>query len=128
MLGASLLIVDDSEINLALTRRVLEHAGARVTLANNGQNALALLRDSPDAFDAVLMDVQMPEMDGLQATRHIRQTLGLEGLPIFALTAGALVSECQRAIDAGMDELITKPFEPQALIQLLSQRLGSEQE
>jgi PAS domain S-box-containing protein len=113
--GVRVLIVDDSDINLEVTKRILEISGARVRLANNGVEALEILRALPYEFDIVLMDVQMPLLDGHQATRRIRGELGLVDLPIIALTAGALSSERQRALSAGMDDFIVKPFDARTL-------------
>jgi PAS domain S-box-containing protein len=114
--GARVLVVDDSDINLEVARRILELEGAQVSLAGNGQEAVELLRAQPQAFDVVLMDVQMPVMDGNEATRGIRGDLGLSNLPILALTAGALASERQRARAAGMDDFISKPFDARSLV------------
>ena len=113
------LVVDDSPINLEVAQRILQHEGAVVTLARDGAAAVARLREAPQNYDAVLMDVQMPVLDGLRATRQIRDELGLHELPVIALTAGALLSERHRAADAGMDAFISKPFDPQALVALL---------
>jgi PAS domain S-box-containing protein len=109
------LLVDDSDINLDVTRRILELHGATVQTANNGLEACERLRQQPHDFDVVLMDVQMPLLDGYEATRHIRTELGLVDLPIIALTAGALSSERQRAFAAGMDDFIVKPFDAATL-------------
>ena len=114
--GVRVLLVDDSDINLEVTRRILEAEGARVRLASNGQQAVDLLAAEPDAVDVVLMDVQMPVLDGYDATRRIRNELHLQDLPIIALTAGALSSERQRSSDAGMDDYIVKPFDAQQLM------------
>jgi CheY-like chemotaxis protein len=114
--GVRILLVDDSEINLEVTRRILETEGAQVRLASNGQQAVDLLEAEPDAVDLVLMDVQMPVLDGYDATRRIRSELHLEDLPIIALTAGALSSDRQRSSEAGMDDYIVKPFEAQQLM------------
>jgi PAS domain S-box-containing protein len=114
--GVRVLAVDDSDINLEVAKRILELKGARVWLAVNGQAAFDRLKAEPAGFDVVLMDVQMPVLDGLTATRLIRAELGLAGLPIIALTAGALNSERPKAIAAGMNDFITKPFDPLGLI------------
>jgi PAS domain S-box-containing protein len=111
-----ILLVDDSDINLDVTKRILELHGGEVQLANNGLEACDRLRVQPYDFDVVLMDVQMPLLDGYQATRYIRAELGLVDLPIIALTAGALSSERQRAVAAGMDDFIVKPFDAPTLI------------
>ncbi|HET9622362.1 MAG TPA: CHASE domain-containing protein [Kofleriaceae bacterium] len=114
--GVRVLIVDDSELNLEGARRIVESAGATASVCSNGQAAVDLLRDEPAAFDAVLMDVQMPVMDGHVATSKIRDELGLAQLPIIALTAGALIAERQRSFDAGMTDFLSKPLDPQLLI------------
>jgi PAS domain S-box-containing protein len=111
-----ILLVDDSDINLDVTKRILELHGGEVRLANNGLEACDRLRVQPYDFDVVLMDVQMPLLDGYQATRYIRAELGLVDLPVIALTAGALSSERQRAVAAGMDDFIVKPFDAPTLI------------
>jgi CheY-like chemotaxis protein/HPt (histidine-containing phosphotransfer) domain-containing protein len=115
LLGMHVLVVDDSDINLDVARRILELAGARVTLAGDGEEALSKLSHSPN-FDVVLMDMQMPKVDGYEATRRIRQELKLNDLPIIALTAGALTSERQKALEAGMADFISKPFEAADLV------------
>ena len=109
------LLVDDSDINLDVTKRILELHGAEVELANNGLEACNCLRERPYEFDVVLMDVQMPVLDGYHATRRIRTELGLVDLPIIALTAGALSSERQRALASAMDDFIVKPFDAHTL-------------
>jgi PAS domain S-box-containing protein len=114
--GVRVLLVDDSDINLEVTRRILESEGAQVRIASNGQQAVDLLEAEPDAVDIVLMDVQMPVLDGYDATRRIRSELLLEDLPIIALTAGALSSDRQRSSEAGMDDYIIKPFDAQQLM------------
>jgi len=125
--GVRVLVVDDSDINLDVTKRILELEGAVVWLASNGCDALDLLRTQPNNFDVVLMDVQMPVLDGHSATRLIRDDLGLLTLPIIALTAGALSSERLRAVAAGMDDFIIKPFDAQALISSILRYVKVEQ-
>jgi PAS domain S-box-containing protein len=114
--GVRVFVVDDYDLNLVVTKRILEQVGALVSVANNGQDALKVLQLQPDHCDVVLMDVQMPIMDGYEATRRIRADLGLLDLPIIALTAGALLSERQRATAVGMDDFIIKPFDAATLI------------
>jgi PAS domain S-box-containing protein len=114
--GLSLLVVDDSEINLEVARRILEGEGCRVAVARNGLEALESLRAHPGLADMVLMDVQMPVMDGHDATRRIRDELGLKTLPVVALTAGITVGEKDRATAAGMNGVVGKPFEPDLLV------------
>jgi PAS domain S-box-containing protein len=114
--GIRVLVVDDSEINLDVAKRILELEGAQVALANNGMEAFDRLRTQPESIDVVLMDVQMPLLDGHEATRLIRGQLHLTRLPIIALTAGAMSGERQQVITTGMDDFISKPFDPQSLV------------
>ncbi|MFW2354417.1 ATP-binding protein [Hydrogenophaga sp.] len=114
--GVRVLLVDDSDINLDIGQRLLQREGAVVRVCTDGQQALDQLVREPGAFDVVLMDVQMPDMDGLEATRRIRLQPALARLPILALTAGALVEERRRAIAAGMDGFMSKPLDPTILI------------
>jgi signal transduction histidine kinase/HPt (histidine-containing phosphotransfer) domain-containing protein len=117
--GARVLVVDDSDINVEVARRILEREGAVVNSATNGREALDLLARDRDAFDIVLMDVQMPILDGNDATRAIRGELQLRRLPIIALSAGAFVSERQRSLDAGMNDFVSKPLEPETLVRVV---------
>ncbi|SHM12375.1 CHASE domain-containing hybrid sensor histidine kinase/response regulator [Phytopseudomonas punonensis] len=117
--GMQVLLVDDSAINLEVASLLLAQQGAQVQTCGNGREALERLERLPDHFDAVLMDVQMPEMDGYEATRRLRSDLGLTLLPVLALTAGAMAEERQQAQAAGMDDFLTKPLEPSALIRAL---------
>jgi PAS domain S-box-containing protein len=108
--GRHVLVVDDNAMNQEVVEQVLSLAGATVSLANDGAQALQRLRLDPNVYQAVLMDIQMPVMDGLTATRLIRQELGLHRLPIIGLTAGVQPQERQKALDAGMNELLNKPI------------------
>jgi two-component system, sensor histidine kinase and response regulator len=114
--GVQVLVVDDSDINLEVAQRILEKQGAVVTTCSGGPSALAYLRTCRRPIDLVLMDVQMPTLDGNEVTRRIRRELRLDALPIVALTAGALLGERQRSLDAGMNDFVSKPFDPQVLI------------
>jgi signal transduction histidine kinase/CheY-like chemotaxis protein len=114
--GVRVLVVDDSDVNLEVAQRILEKQGAIVTTSSDGLAALEHVRAQSRLLDIVLMDVQMPILDGNAATRRIRSELQLQTLPIVALTAGALVGERTRALEAGMNDFISKPFDPPALI------------
>jgi signal transduction histidine kinase/DNA-binding NarL/FixJ family response regulator len=118
LVGASVLVVDDNEINRMIAQELLEAAGASVKTARSGKEAVDRLAAGM-AFDAVLMDIQMPEMDGYQATETIRTKLGLHDLPIIAMTAHALEEERRQCLDAGMDDHIPKPVDPDHLISRL---------
>ncbi|HZV09449.1 MAG TPA: response regulator, partial [Novosphingobium sp.] len=100
--GVRVLLADDSEINVEIARRMLELEGAQVVTAANGREAVDAVMAREGRFDVVLMDVQMPVLDGLNATRRIRSGLGLRQLPIIALTAGMLTSQRQEALACGM--------------------------
>jgi PAS domain S-box-containing protein len=124
LVGVRVLAADDSVINLEVVRRILEMEGALVSLAGNGQEAVDHLLAQPQGFDVVLMDVQMPVLDGYDAVRRIRGGLGLTQLPIIALTAGALTSEQTLAKEAGMNDFISKPFDPQGLVACIRRHVG----
>ena len=122
--GARILVVDDSEINLEIAVALLRQQGATCHTCVNGQEAADWLMAHPDEVDAVLMDVQMPVLDGLQATRLIKSHAAFKSLPVIALTAGALDSERLRAKAAGMDDFLTKPLEPLDVVKLLRSKIG----
>ncbi|NQD38451.1 PAS domain S-box protein [Permianibacter sp. IMCC34836] len=119
--GTSILVVEDNEFNQVVARGILEGAGATVTMAANGAIALEILNAAPSSFHLVLMDIQMPVLDGISATRRIRAELNLT-LPIIAMSAGVLTEERAACNAAGMNGFIGKPIEvPQmmAVIQSL---------
>jgi two-component system, sensor histidine kinase and response regulator len=109
-------------MNQQVATELLESAGAAVTVADNGAIAVKLLREGPQppAFDIVLMDLQMPEMDGFTATRLLREDSRFHALPIVAMTAHALVEERERCLKAGMVDHVTKPIDPDALFAALA--------
>jgi CheY-like chemotaxis protein/HPt (histidine-containing phosphotransfer) domain-containing protein len=117
--GVRVLVVDDSEINCEVARRILHGQGAIVSLAANGQEALDWLQAHHDAVDLVLMDVQMPVMDGIEATRRLRQMPAFAHLPIVALTAGAFKSQQDAAHAVGMTHFISKPFDVPSTIAMI---------
>jgi PAS domain S-box-containing protein len=120
--GLRLLVVDDSEINRDVACRILSQEGAKVALAENGRVAIDFLLANPGAVDLVLMDVQMPVMDGIEATHILRSMPQFDSLPIIALTAGAFRAHQDAARDAGMTHFIAKPFDIPLTIDLI-QRL-----
>ena len=125
--GARLLLVEDNPLNQFVARRMLEGWGAAVEVAENGREAVDAVEAAHAAgasFDLVLMDVQMPEMDGFEATRRIRRRHAPDALPILALTASALVEQRDRMEAAGMNGLVLKPFKPVHLRRAVAARLG----
>ncbi|WP_085316900.1 ATP-binding protein [Derxia lacustris] len=115
--GTRVLLAEDNALNQLVAVEILRAAGAEVTVAPDGVIAVALARES--FFDAVLMDVQMPRLDGLGATRQIRRLPGWERRPIVAMTANAFAEDRRDCLEAGMDEHIAKPFRPDELVALL---------
>jgi CheY-like chemotaxis protein/HPt (histidine-containing phosphotransfer) domain-containing protein len=113
--GLRILVAEDNRVNQAVATRLLEKLGHSLIIAENGQQVLSLL--AQQVFDLVLMDVQMPEMDGISATLHIREGELLTGvhLPIVAMTAHAMKGDMERCLDAGMDGYISKPINAAAL-------------
>jgi PAS domain S-box-containing protein len=119
--GIRVLLVEDNVTNQQVASELLVSAGAIVTVANHGGEAVKMLTDGNQApaFDVVFMDLQMPEMDGFTATRLLREDPRLHRLPIIAMTAHALVHERQRCLDAGMSDHVSKPIDPDHLLSTL---------
>jgi len=124
--GVQILLAEDNEINQQIAKELLEGTGATVSLANNGLEAVAAVRRQ--AYDLILMDIQMPEMDGLEATRRIRalgqdhnpDSLRFRNIPIIAMTAHAMIGDREISIQAGMNDHVTKPIDPSELFKTLS--------
>ena len=116
--GARVLLVEDNELNQIVAVELLRDAGFVVDVADNGQMALDQLRQT--SYDVVLMDMQMPVMDGETATRQLRQDPRLQDLPVIAMTANAMDADRQRCFAAGMNDHVAKPIEPAALWSALS--------
>jgi two-component system sensor histidine kinase/response regulator len=117
MRGARILLVEDNEINQEVAIGQLQDAEAFVDLAENGEEALRMIRDNE--YDLVLMDMQMPVMDGVEATRILRSDTRYESLPIIAMTANAMASDRQLCLDSGMNDHIAKPIDPDQLFGVL---------
>ncbi len=121
--GARVLLVEDNFINQEVACEILRAEGVEVTVAEDGLAAVELVSSKP--FDLVLMDIQMPAMDGLEATRAIRKIPGLEKLPIIAMTANAFESDRQNSLDAGMNDHLPKPVNPEQVYGKLLEWLSS---
>jgi two-component system sensor histidine kinase/response regulator len=115
--GARVLLVEDNEINQQVARELLEDAGLVVEVADNGQIALELAQKG--AFDLVFMDMQMPVMDGVTATREMRKLERLANLPIVAMTANAMEQDRRQCMDAGMNDFLIKPIDPHDMQSIL---------
>jgi two-component system sensor histidine kinase/response regulator len=125
--GVRILVAEDNIVNQKLAFRLLQRMGAEVTLAGNGVEALAALRDAD--FDAVFMDCQMPLMDGFDATRRLRSRAGVvrnPNIPVIALTANALATDRAKCLAAGMNDYLTKPIDPTRLQQALTRALDAQ--
>lgn len=124
--GARVLLVEDNKINQLVASELLETAGLHVTIANNGREAVDQFLENKKSFHAVLMDIQMPEMDGFDATREIRRLeiqrdgwKPIRRVPIIAMTAHAMIEERRRCLEADMDDHLAKPIDPQVLYETL---------
>ena len=125
MLGSlKILLVEDNDINQLVASKILEEVGAQVTIASNGAMAVKILEK--DEFDVVLMDIQMPEMDGYDATYQIRNNLNLKRLPVVAMTAHAMSGDRKKCLDAGMDDYISKPIDPDLLYSKLAKYVKTD--
>ncbi len=125
--GAKILLAEDNLVNQKVAIGVLKKKGVHVTVANNGAEAVELLNNHEcGTFGAILMDMEMPEMDGYDATRKIRLGVHCANIPIIAMTAHALQGDKERCLDAGMDDYLTKPVDPKLLYQTLALYLADQ--
>ena len=115
--GARVLLAEDNEINQQVAKEILEQAGLEVSIANNGKEAVEMVRAAN--FDMVLMDLQMPVMGGFEATREIRRDERFKDLPIIAMTAHAMAGDHEKSLEAGMNDHVTKPIDPDQLLSTL---------
>ena len=116
--GARVLLAEDNEINQQVAKEMLENAGLVVSIAGNGKEAVQMVRAG--AYDAVLMDIQMPEMGGFEATREIRKDGRFKDLPIIAMTAHAMAGDREKSLEGGMNDHVTKPIDPDELFSALA--------
>jgi two-component system sensor histidine kinase/response regulator len=111
--GRRVLVVDDDEVNRSVAEMLLESAGLRVDTAEDGQVAIGMVQHTD--YDLILMDMQMPILDGVEATREIRRLPGMQATPIIAITANAFIEDRNICLDAGMNDFLSKPFDPKRL-------------
>ena len=116
--SARILVAEDNPVNQKLAKMMLTKAGYQVEVANNGQEAVDKCTKAHDVFDLIFMDVQMPEMDGMKATRAIREK-GFEAIPIVAMTAHAMKGDREKCLEAGMDDYIAKPIKREFVFEML---------
>ena len=125
--GVNVLLAEDNELNMEIAEFVLESAGAKVIKAFNGKEALEIFKASEQGeIDVILMDVMMPVMDGLDATRYIRRSNkeNARDIPIIAMTANAFTEDRRRVLEAGMNEHLAKPLESEVLIEMIAKYCG----
>ena len=121
-MGHRVLVVEDNKLNLKLIRDILVFQGYEVVEAHSGEEGVALARSS--APDLVLMDIQLPLLDGYEATRRLKADLDLCHIPVIAVTSYALSGDEERARAAGCDGYVTKPFSPRQLLAAIREFLG----
>jgi CheY-like chemotaxis protein len=112
-----ILVAEDEPINREIAVMLLEEVGQRVDVADDGVQAVAAARAT--SYDTILMDMQMPNMDGLDATRRIREIQGNQDTPVIAMTANAFEEDKRRCLDAGMSDFLAKPVDPEELYRVL---------
>jgi CheY-like chemotaxis protein len=117
--GSHILVAEDNVINQQVAEELLTQAGLKVKIANNGREAVEMLAEN--VYEAVLIDIQMPEMDGYEATRAIRQKSEFKDLPIIAMTANVMAGDREKCLEAGMNDHVAKPIEPDNLFKTLVQ-------
>ncbi|MES9965956.1 MAG: response regulator [Sedimenticola sp.] len=116
--GAKILLVEDNEVNLQMARELLQIAGVEVVVATNGREAVDMTLETE--LDAILMDIQMPVMDGFKATQAIRDNPRQRELPVIAMTANAMAGDREKCLDAGMNDYVAKPIDPDELFGVLA--------
>jgi CheY-like chemotaxis protein len=116
--AARILLAEDNPVNQRLATLMLTKAGYQVEAAGDGREAVECYTQAPERFDLILMDIQMPQWDGLQATRAIREK-GFSSVPIIAMTANAMQGDREMCLAAGMDDYITKPIRREQVFEIL---------
>ncbi|NNG01936.1 MAG: response regulator, partial [Desulfobacteraceae bacterium] len=113
-----ILLAEDNLVNQKLAKMMLGKAGYKVDVAVNGKEAVERYASTPDAYDLIFMDIQMPEMDGKRAAKTIRE-MGFDDIPIVAMTAQAMKGDREKCLDAGMNDYITKPIKREVVFEIL---------
>ena len=121
-----ILLAEDNLVNQKLAKLMLGKAGYQVEVANNGREAVTRYTAAPDAFDLIFMDVQMPEMDGKEATAAIRK-MGHERVPIIAMTAHAMKGDRDMCLQAGMNDYLTKPIKRESVFAIIEKNLFNKE-
>jgi CheY-like chemotaxis protein len=116
--SARILLAEDNAVNQKLAKMVLTKAGYQVEVANNGQEAVDKYTKAPDAFDLIFMDIQMPQLDGMKATKVIRDN-GFDKIPIVAMTAHAMKGDREKCLEAGMDDYVPKPVKRELVFEMV---------
>lgn len=124
-ISAKILLAEDNPVNLKLATLILNKAGHKVTPARNGRQAVEIFTAAPDDFDLIIMDIQMPEMDGLEATKEIRKS-GFSRIPIIAMTANAMKGDRETCITAGMNDYISKPVKRELVFETIDKWMEKE--
>lgn len=128
--GLHLLLAEDNQLNAKIAQTLFTDKGAQVTLAENGREVVDMFRNhQPGSFDAILMDIMMPELDGLQATQAIRalERPDAKTIPIIAMTANAFAEDAEKCLAAGMNAFLTKPLEIEKAVQTIAQQGGRKE-
>jgi CheY-like chemotaxis protein len=123
--GSLILLVEDNEVNQLVATSILKKAGFTVKVANNGKEAIDMIQRDP--FELVLMDIQMPEMDGLEATKIIRGMNGYSNIPIVAMTAHAMSGDRELSLKSGMNDHVNKPIDVHELFKAIAKWLPARQ-
>jgi two-component system, sensor histidine kinase and response regulator len=124
--SVNILLAEDNPVNQKLAKIMLTKGGYQVDVANNGREAVEKFTASPEGFDLIFMDIQMPEMDGIEATKTIRRK-GFDAVPIVAMTAHAMKGDREKCLEAGMDDYLTKPIKREVVFKMIKKWVfGSE--
>ena len=129
--GVRVLVAEDNKVNQMVAKRILESSGCEVGLADDGQVACEMVDAAAAAgtpWDVVLMDCQMPVMDGFDATRRIRENVAYRELPIIAVTANAMIGDREQCLESGMDDFVPKPVKRPLLVQTIERQLARRAE